>query len=71
MVTFQLRDGLGKSFTIEADVGNRYSDVQLVSEKFEPGKAYNVIETFSPLKLLETGEQGIGLVEIGIHDLAR
>jgi hypothetical protein len=28
---------------------------------------YEILETFSPLKLLETGESGIGLVEIGRH----
>ncbi len=65
---FAVRDVSGRHFTIEADIAARYADVPLHSEKAANGApTYEILETFSPLALLETGEQGIGLVEIGRH----
>ena len=65
---FSVRDVQGRPFTIEADIGGRYADVPLHAEKSGTGEpTYEILETFSPLKLLETGESGIGLVEIGRH----
>jgi hypothetical protein len=63
---YRLVDVYGKPFTIDIDIAGRYSDVPLHSEKSQPGKpSYRIIETCSPLVLLETGEKGVGLVEIG------
>ncbi|MFA5630123.1 MAG: hypothetical protein WC997_01320 [Porticoccaceae bacterium] len=67
VVQFELRDALGKKFHIHADVAGRHSDVQLVSEKASAENTYRIIETFCPLRLLEYGEEGSGLVEIGKH----
>jgi hypothetical protein len=65
---FAVRDVDGRTFTIEADVAGRFADVPLLSEKPSTGTpTYQILETFCPLKLLETGESGIGLVEIGRH----
>jgi hypothetical protein len=64
---FVVSDVDGRNF-IEADIAGRYADVPLHAEKPAAGAlAYEVLETFAPLKLLETGESGIGLVEIGRH----
>jgi hypothetical protein len=65
---FAVRDVQGRAFTIEADIAGRFADVPLHAEKTSGGApSYEILETFSPLKLLETGESGIGLVEIGRH----
>lgn len=65
---FAVCDVLGRSYTIEADIGRRHADVPLHAEKPTGGiAAYEVLETFSPLRLVETGETGIGLVELGRH----
>jgi hypothetical protein len=65
---FAVRDVQGRAFTIEADIAGRFADVPLHAEKSVTGApSYEILETFSPLKLLETGELGIGLVEIGRH----
>jgi len=65
---FAVRDVHGRAFTIEANIAGRYADVPLHAEKSGTGEpTYEILETFSPLKLLETGESGIGLVEIGRH----
>lgn len=65
---FAVRDVSGRSFTIEADIVGRHADVPLHAEKSANGApVYEILETFSPLTLLETGERGIGLVEIGRH----
>jgi len=65
---FAVEDMTGRVFTINADIAGRFADVPLHSEK--PGSAgpgYQILETFCPLTLVETGERGIGLVEIGRH----
>jgi hypothetical protein len=65
---FEFKDVLDKPFTIEVDVAGRYSDVALHSEKAvgqRPG--YEIMESCCPLTLAETGERGVGLIEIGKH----
>jgi len=65
---FEFRDAFDKPFTIEVDVAGRYSDVPLHSEKTLANQSqYSIIETCCPLLHLETGEKGVGLVEIGKH----
>lgn len=67
-VRFNFRDVIDKIFTIEIDVAGRYSDVPLDAEKSDAGRpTYQIIESCCPLTLLETGEKGVGLVEIGKH----
>jgi hypothetical protein len=69
---FAVRDVDGRAFTIEADIAGRHADVPLQAEKpSADAHSYEIIETFAPLKLLETGETGIGLVEIGRHPLVK
>jgi hypothetical protein len=65
---FAVRDVQGRAFNIEADIAGRFTDVPLHAEKSSAGAAtYEILETFAPLKLMETGETGVGLVEIGRH----
>jgi hypothetical protein len=72
MVKFALRDVFGTPFTIEADIAGRYAAVPLHSEKADPGtQTYQILETLCPVRLLETGETGISLVEIGRHPSVR
>ena len=51
--------------TIEADIRNRFAYVPLLSEKPDHATFYDVVENFCPIKLLETGEEGIAIVELG------
>jgi hypothetical protein len=65
-VTFRLTDINDQPFTIVADLAKRHAFVPLHTEK--PGAApfiYDIVENFAPLTLKETGETGIGLVEVG------
>jgi hypothetical protein len=65
-VEFNLTDINDQPFTIVADLANRFAHVPLHTEK--PGAApfvYDIVENFAPLTLKETGETGIGLVEVG------
>jgi hypothetical protein len=64
-VRFELADVYGKKFTVVCDVAGRHAQVPLVAEK--PGKhgAYAITENFCPAVLIETGETGCALVEIG------
>jgi hypothetical protein len=52
------------------DIANRHADVPLFAEASSGRPAYRILETMSPLKLKETGEVGIGIVEVGRHPLA-
>jgi len=68
MVRFALRDVYGKPFTLEADIAGRHADVPLHSEKTDKGaQTYEILETLCPVRLIESGESGISLVEIGRH----
>jgi hypothetical protein len=59
---------LNQPYTVEVDVAGRYSEVGLHAEKAAAGQAsYPIIETCCPLRLVETGEKGVGLIEIGRH----
>lgn len=61
-----LTDINDESFTLTADIQSRYASVPLQSEK--PGPTpfiYDIVENFTPLSFKETGQSGIGLVEIG------
>jgi hypothetical protein len=65
-VELRLTDVYDEPFTIVADLTNRYAHVPLHTES--PGAApfvYDIVENFAPLRLNETGETGIGLVEVG------
>ncbi|MET0657199.1 MAG: hypothetical protein ABW110_03450 [Steroidobacteraceae bacterium] len=65
-VEFRLTDIFDKPFTIVADLSQRFAYVPLHTEK--PGAApfvYDIVENFAALTLKETGETGIGLVEVG------
>ena len=65
-VEFKLTDIHDNPFTIVADLAHRHAYVPLHTEK--PGAVpfvYDIVENFAPLTLKETGEKGIGLVEVG------
>jgi hypothetical protein len=65
-VEFHLTDIHDNPFTIVADISKRHAYVPLHTEK--PGAVpfiYDIVENFAPLTLKETGETGIGLVEVG------
>ena len=65
-VEFRLTDIYGETFSLSADLQNRFASVPLQSEKPGPTPfVYSIVENFAPLKLHDTGEEGIGLVEIG------
>lgn len=61
----ELADVFGNRYTIESDIAARFAHVPLVSEAPGGKVAYHIVENFCPLTLLETGERGEGLVEIG------
>lgn len=62
----RLTDIYNESFTLSADISQRYASVPLQSEKPGPTPfVYDIVENFTPLTFIESGESGIGLVEIG------
>jgi len=64
-VVHRLTDVFDRTYTIKSHVGGRYARVPLVAEASGFRPAYNIVENFCPTELLETGEKGIALVEIG------
>ncbi len=62
-------DMLGNRYTIESDLAGRFAHVPLVSEAPSGKAAFHIVENFCPLRLVETGEVGEGLVEIGRSSL--
>lgn len=60
-----VRDVFGNRYTITADIAGRFAHVPLVSEAPGGRPAYHIVENFCPLHLEQTGEDGVGLVEIG------
>jgi hypothetical protein len=65
-VEFKLTDINDEPFTIVADLTKRHAHVPLHTEA--PGAVpfiYDIVENFAPLSLKQTGETGIGLVEVG------
>jgi hypothetical protein len=65
MLIHEVEDVFGARYTIEADIAGRFAHVPLVSEAPAGKTGYHLVENFCPLRLVETGETGIGLVEIG------
>ncbi|MCY4427469.1 MAG: hypothetical protein OXC05_10635 [Halieaceae bacterium] len=65
-LTLHVTDINGRCFTLIADLSKRFASVPLQSEKPGPTPfVYDIVENFAPLKMYETDEAGIGLVEIG------
>jgi hypothetical protein len=62
-------DVFGERYTIVCDLAGRHAHVPLVSEAPKGKVGYHIVENFCPLTLLETGEHGVGLVEIGRSSL--
>lgn len=60
-----VEDVFGNVYTIEADLAARFAHVPLVSEAPAGKTGFHIVENFCPLRLIETGESGVGLVEIG------
>jgi hypothetical protein len=53
-------------FTIVADLTRRFAHVPLHTESAGAMPfVYDIVENFAPLELKETGETGIGIVEVG------
>jgi hypothetical protein len=65
----EVTDVLGNSYTIQSDVAGRFAHVPLASEAPAGKVAFHIVENFCPLTLLETGDKGEGLVEIGRSSL--
>ncbi|HKQ81440.1 MAG TPA: hypothetical protein VJS42_04540 [Steroidobacteraceae bacterium] len=66
IVELSLTDIFGQPFTIVADLTKRFAHVPLHTEKAGATPfVYDIVENFVPLLLKETGETGIGLVEVG------
>ena len=67
-VEYKVNDVYGKPFTVVADIVNRMGFVPLVTEMaVAEGYFYNIVENFCPVTLMETGEKGYALVEIGFN----
>lgn len=60
----ELTDVLGRTYTLESDVAGRLAHVPLTSEA--PGRhVYEIAENFCRSRLVENGEEGVGIVELG------
>jgi hypothetical protein len=65
-VEWRLTDVYGEEFTIGADLTQRFAHVPLHTEKAGAAPfVYEIVENFAPLTLKQTGDAGIGLVEVG------
>jgi hypothetical protein len=65
-VELHLTDIHDQPFTIVADLTRRFAHVPLHSESAGAMPfVYDIVENFAPLELKETGETGIGIVEVG------
>jgi hypothetical protein len=64
-LTHLLEDVFGNRFTIESDIASRLADVSLVSEQPSGNGGYAITENFCRSKILETGEEGYSLIELG------
>lgn len=60
-----LEDVFGARLTIEADIADRLAHVPLVAEAPGGGASYRIVENFCRARIVETGEEGIALVELG------
>lgn len=61
----ELVDVFGQTYTIETDIAGRYGHVPLVSEAPSGKATFHIVENFCRSKQLESGEEGISLIEIG------
>jgi len=67
-VEFRFSDVYGRTFNVMADIAGRYGHVPLVAEAASSsGFSYHIVENFCPVTLLETGERGHALVEMGFN----
>jgi hypothetical protein len=65
-VGWRLTDVHDRSFTIVADLSRRFAHVPLHTEAVGAAPfIYDIVENFAPMELKETGETGVGLVEVG------
>lgn len=64
-VTFTLRDISGRRHRIIADISHRFASLPLVSERPTTGAPYRIVENLCPITDLDTGECGLGHVELG------
>lgn len=64
-VVHRLTDVAGNDFTIESDVAGRLAQVHLESEMPDDRGTWTVTENFCRSTILETGEVGYSLVELG------
>lgn len=71
LIRFNLRDVYGQTFTVQADLSQRLAHVPLVSEKPGAKVPYRIVENLCPITLLETGETGLGHIELGINPQLR
>lgn len=67
LVRFRLSDVSGQHFTVAADMTKRMASVPLVSEKPGAAAAYRIVDSLCPITLVETGETGLGHIELGIN----
>lgn len=66
ILKFRLSDVYGEPFTLSANLQKRYAAVPLQTEKPGPTPfVYSIVENFAPLNFSESGQSGIGLIEIG------
>ncbi|WP_162806310.1 hypothetical protein [Sphingosinicella terrae] len=61
----EVEDVFGRRLTIEADLAARHAHVPLVAEAPGGGASYRIVENFCPIRVRETGEEGVALVEMG------
>jgi hypothetical protein len=66
-VRFDLADSRNNPYTIEAHVSERLSYVPFISQKPGIGGGYRIVDSLCPIVLMETGERGLGHVELGMH----
>lgn len=66
LVEFTLTDIYGEAFDITADLTERHAFVPLHVEQAGPMPfIYEIVENFAKLHLEQTGEEGVGLIEVG------
>lgn len=70
-VVHDVADVYGNRYTIQSDIAGRLGHVPLLSEAAGHKPAYLVVENFVHAVLLQTGEQGIALVELGRNPLTK
>jgi hypothetical protein len=65
-VELHLTDIHDNPLTIVADLTRRYAHVPLHTEAAGPMPfIYDIVENLAPLELKETGDTGVGIIEVG------